>query len=77
MRRGGRAAGGRCGAMRRRSRTLEARFSGGMERAGELAAGRSLCADRIFLVRIFLGRKPFEYRLRVFIDTNRLFWRFK
>ena len=77
MRRGGRAAAGRCGAMRRMSRTLEARFSGGMERAGEFAAGWNLCADRIFLLRIFLGRKPFEYRLRVFIDTNRLFWRFK
>ena len=73
MRRGGRAAAGRCGAMRRMSRTLEARFSGGMERAGVFAARWNLCANKIFLFWIFLGRKPFEYRLRVFIDTNIFF----
>ena len=59
MRRGGRAAVGRCGAMRRRSRTLEARFPGGMERAGEFAAGRSLCANKIFFIKDIFRAEAF------------------
>lgn len=36
---------------------------------GRSAAERNLCADKIFLLRIFLGRKPFEYKESFYIKS--------